>query len=521
MKNILNKLIEFFKTKIFRKSKRKTQKDEPKIIKRKIDSVQIGDIIWAKRYSNSREKAKIPEGHLEGPFIVIDKSKDKLMCLQGSSVEPDSKVEEFKYFISNRKHSLLKNTYFTCDKIKFVDDDSFISILSYLEKGELEELTKKIKTLNNDYNIKNKARLKFQIGDILKIDDNIYLILDLNEEKIECVKLDQKFEDLSNHTPVNLSKVDYSKKYTFPANQKAHFIAALPNDLIKYTLRLLKEYIESLKTKDIPKRGSIILFENCKYYVYGEESDNLLTIKLIDNGVAKFRINGEVYFTNFDEFIINRKDNIIKICDAKDDEIEYIKNLKKSYKKSQDKNSNNNTIKVGSIVENYYGDAFIVVEIHPKTYECFNINDLLDNIYNPLLISKKNLKLSKKTVKYDLNWLKDNPTFKKNYDVDISNLGESSINKGCLIKKDNRLYYIYSEDETSWLAHSVFNTNFNDFQKVFIKSKIYYINFEDSISLSKDNDYNVVATLTKKEYDFIKYKKKQFNTEITGNNIKR
>ena len=40
----------------------------------KLFFLDVGDIIWAKRYQNEKEKEKIMEGHQEGPYVVIKKT---------------------------------------------------------------------------------------------------------------------------------------------------------------------------------------------------------------------------------------------------------------------------------------------------------------------------------------------------------------------------------------------------------------------------------------------------------------
>ena len=52
------------------------------------EQISVGDIIWAKRYNNEEEKELIPEGHREGPFIVLAKQDEKLFCAQGTSLPP-------------------------------------------------------------------------------------------------------------------------------------------------------------------------------------------------------------------------------------------------------------------------------------------------------------------------------------------------------------------------------------------------------------------------------------------------
>ena len=44
----------------------------------KLSDIVEGDIIWARRYKNEKEKQAIPDGHREGPFIVLSNNGKEL-----------------------------------------------------------------------------------------------------------------------------------------------------------------------------------------------------------------------------------------------------------------------------------------------------------------------------------------------------------------------------------------------------------------------------------------------------------
>ena len=58
----------------------------------------FGDIIWAKRYKNEENMLSIPEGHREGPYVVIENRGNYLVCLYCSS-HPDTRDSECRKFL--------------------------------------------------------------------------------------------------------------------------------------------------------------------------------------------------------------------------------------------------------------------------------------------------------------------------------------------------------------------------------------------------------------------------------------
>ena len=66
-----------------------------KIIEVKNDDLSflnVGDIIWAKRYKNDEEKNKLGIGHQESPFVIIKKKKSLWLTVHKQSTSR-SKLE--------------------------------------------------------------------------------------------------------------------------------------------------------------------------------------------------------------------------------------------------------------------------------------------------------------------------------------------------------------------------------------------------------------------------------------------
>ena len=109
MKKLFEFIKKFFKS-IIKKSNRNTSsKKQIKINKKAILEVNVGDIIWAKRYHTEEEKLEILEGHREGPFLVIKKISKGLICSYGTS-----KLHNYNNCIiieSNECDNLYKETY--------------------------------------------------------------------------------------------------------------------------------------------------------------------------------------------------------------------------------------------------------------------------------------------------------------------------------------------------------------------------------------------------------------------------
>ena len=77
--------------------------------------LKVGDIVWARRYRNEKEKNKIDKGHREGPCVVIKKDSNKVYVLNcTSNPHLEVKWKLIFYPLSKLEYNLNKSTYINC-----------------------------------------------------------------------------------------------------------------------------------------------------------------------------------------------------------------------------------------------------------------------------------------------------------------------------------------------------------------------------------------------------------------------
>ena len=90
-------------------------------------SLNVGDIIWARRYTNEEEKNKLEPGHFESPFIIIKKTKQKLYgVLCTSKAHKDCRIKHWYYPLGRFTSHLSKNTFVSLRSIGILEDKQFI-----------------------------------------------------------------------------------------------------------------------------------------------------------------------------------------------------------------------------------------------------------------------------------------------------------------------------------------------------------------------------------------------------------
>lgn len=375
--------------------------------------IEIGDIIWGKRYFREEDEKNIPVGHREGPYIVLYKYDNKLVCSYGTGTYR----ERFSCVcFDNNDYKLYKETYFYLDDLNVLDDFSIIKKIDKLSERDRSSLLKKIKIeeknyFNYDGNLR-KFSLPLQSGDIVCSNNKNFIIIDVLDNKLlvipfgnECIpnvfKLDM-FEGL-----------DYSKVSYLDVNDEIEFLKVIDNNVFLYILKKYKEYVYILNNKNITQRGSIILKNNRCYYIYGEEGQYWLAFEIIKDmgsNLEKINVKDNIVYTDFSDVRIDKKDNFntIDLCMAR--EIKDIKNIRKNYKKSQlevtnissdIKNNELDKIEIGDNVsaEKYNNLEFLVLDIVGNIVVCINRTELSTSHPHKVYFDKSELQVIKKAKK--------------------------------------------------------------------------------------------------------------------------
>ena len=111
-------IIEKFKNRLFNTNIYEKSKNE-KLFLETLKYHNIGDVIWAKRYDFDFEKDIISSGHQMGPYIVVGKTEDKLICLYCTGKYKKNELELSDYDFFN------KETYVQTYQIRAIDFESY------------------------------------------------------------------------------------------------------------------------------------------------------------------------------------------------------------------------------------------------------------------------------------------------------------------------------------------------------------------------------------------------------------
>lgn len=117
--------------------------------KSNLEFLNEGDVIWAKRYSNEKEKLDIKEGHRESPYIIIKKTKRKVYGVECTTNNNTNKNIITKLPLSNRKYPFLKDCYANMEKVVLLNRERYVKKIGIIDEDDLEKIYRILVVLNS------------------------------------------------------------------------------------------------------------------------------------------------------------------------------------------------------------------------------------------------------------------------------------------------------------------------------------------------------------------------------------
>jgi len=391
------------------------------------NSVAIGDIIWAKRYKTKEEKLRIPEHHRLGPYIVLAKTPESLICLRGTST--DIKNEKLFFVLENQNYSLAKETVFDLMGTDAITADRFFKKVDSLKESDKKRLYKQVKIskLNYKYNgINKRFDLPHEAGDIIYYRNTKFIIVSALENKLVCVPVEKPEKRV---TLEQCKLLDYKKITFVDPTLNINTISVLDDNELKFVLKKYKEFLRNVRNENKIGRGSVVLYNDNNYYIYGEEGSLWLAFlveSMTQDGLEKININNKFYYTNFyTNEKISKKERLTLINQSSSEEIDIIKKARKNYaNKPKEKNDvEEKIIRAGDLVQykNKAKERYFVINVYDGLLECLSVNELINANRIMKFFKTEDVKLANNKSLVGIKW------FEENYDIDYKYIARTNI----------------------------------------------------------------------------------------------
>lgn len=380
--------------------------------------LNVGDIIWAKRYKNDEEKEKIKKGHQESPYVIIKKTRGEVYALQcTSNPHQEIKWKMVYYPLGRLNYNMRKSTYINCLVVHKLKEIQFVEVIGQLCEYDLNQLKKQLyiiinSSLKDKPNIEKKY-LDFEVGvgDIILYKDTKYYINDIHNTNYEVYRLRKNIKKNKN---ILINNTFYSfvfeKPETIKIKTKYDLVDTFNSGEIeiinRYKKAYMDEYNDKRNTRNSLKTGVLIDYNAGMYYIYGENKKMYLVYAVYSNticqkGMADIQIKGGIYKTFFNtlelsKYNLNLNGYKIRRC-ANDEEIKYNSRIFSLPKKSREKKRKKLAKAKGHmsvaemgiddfvpmvILKNKINKEFyLIISREENVIELVNINDMSDYYY--------------------------------------------------------------------------------------------------------------------------------------------
>lgn len=390
-----------------------------KIIEVKNDDLSflnVGDIIWAKRYKNDEEKNKLGIGHQESPFVIIKKNRKKVYGLQCTS-NPHQEVswKMLYYPLGRLNYEMPKNCYISCLKEYELKEIQFVETIGHLSEYDLNQLKKQLYILiNSQFKYKPAIEKKYLdykigVGDIILQNENKYYIYSIDNRYFYTYQL-KKYKKKNMNIMINNTyysfifdkpeKISIKSKYILVDTFNTGEIEIIN----KYKKKVLQEYSFKKENSKSLRIGAIIDYKDNMYYVYDEKDEEVFIYQIYPNGfpdskMANIEVKGGTYKTYFSTKTITKEKLSesgyqIRRC-ASIEEIHYNDKIFHMPKKNREKQSKKmlKTSKLSSekdidsfipmtILKNENNNQYyLIINRENNTIELVNINNMGDAFY--------------------------------------------------------------------------------------------------------------------------------------------
>lgn len=159
--------------------------------KRLLESLNAGDLVWAKMPLSKKELKNIAENHQIRPYLVISKDKFNIYAYQSSSKQCNQLNNCQEYFINKFHYKQKKDSFINLTKIHKIPFINLKSNYITLNEQDLKNIQKRLQIqANNKYQFSIDTYILE--GDVIAINHQLYYVYASDNVYLYCLKIFKK-----------------------------------------------------------------------------------------------------------------------------------------------------------------------------------------------------------------------------------------------------------------------------------------------------------------------------------------
>lgn len=247
--------------------------------KRLLNSLAVGDLVWAKMPLPKKELNSIDENHQIRPYLVVHKNKFNIYAYQSSSKQLNKLNNCQEYFINRFRYKKNKDSFINLTKVYKIPFTNLKSYHITLNEQDLKNIQKRLQ-------IQKNCKYQFSIdvyiveGDVILINNQLYYVYAFDNIYLYCLIIFKKCpKDKRKYTNIVINNKTYytnfKKKASFERTTKMNIINIAYRSEMKSILEeknkseFNQKKLSNIEKKMIEKNHELI-YENGTVFQVGK-----------------------------------------------------------------------------------------------------------------------------------------------------------------------------------------------------------------------------------------------------------
>lgn len=157
--------------------------------KKLLNSLNPGDLVWAKMPLSRKELNKVEKSHQIRPYLVMDKDKFNIYAYQSSSKQLDKLNNCQEYCIHKIRYNQNKDSFINLTKIYKLPFINLREKHITLNELDLKNIQKRLLIQGKKGIYKFEIEIRIYEGDVIRVDNQLYYVYASDNVYLYCIAI--------------------------------------------------------------------------------------------------------------------------------------------------------------------------------------------------------------------------------------------------------------------------------------------------------------------------------------------
>lgn len=221
--------------------------------KKLLNSLNPGDLVWAKMPLPKKELNKVEESHQIRPYLVMHKDKFNIYAYQSSSKQSDNLNNCEEYCVNKIRYKQNKDSFINLTKIYKLPFVNLKEKHITLNELDLKNIQKRLLIHRGKGIYKFTREIRIGEGDVIRVNNQLYYVYASDNAYLYCLTIFKKSpKDNKKYTKIIIN----NKTYYTTFKEKADFERTIKFDIVNIAYKSeIEEILKKKKDIEYKQKG--------------------------------------------------------------------------------------------------------------------------------------------------------------------------------------------------------------------------------------------------------------------------